>query len=121
MYGIFIHCTRALPFIAWILARVKLWETRNSDVLRDLVGQRVALIDTGKRINMVLGYATITRSKVVNYTNVRARKAARIYGTPYDIKPGGTKMFYRLANVQRITPYPLPADHVNSGRSFTRF
>lgn len=122
MRGMYVHCSKRLPFVDWMLSRVKPWETRGRDMLGDLVGERVAIIETGRSpVAMIRGYATITRKKTVSYDNVRARRAARILGTPYDIKPGKTKVFYRLEHVTRCKPYPLPAQHSNNGRAWTEF
>lgn len=118
--GIFINCTRA-PFIALILLHLKRDETRTRDMLGALAGRRVALIETGGPAPIVRGYATIGPARRVSYDDTRARDAAYIMGTPYDIKPDGTKVFYRLTNVRPCRPYALPADHVNHGRAWTEF
>lgn len=120
MYGIYINCSRA-PFVSLILARVKSYETRPRDMLRALIGERVAIIETGRGPATIKGYATITRAETVGYSNARARKAAQIIGTPYDVRPGGKKVFYSLTDVEAVAPYPVPADHVNHGRSYTEF
>lgn len=122
MYGIYINCTRA-PFIALILLCLKRNETRTRDVFRAIIGERVALIQSGKngRPAVVRGYVTIGAPRRVSYDDTRARKAAYILGTPYDIKPGGYKVFYPMINPRRCKPYALPADHVNHGRSYCEF
>ena len=121
MNGIYINC-RAYPFITWILSGAKLYETRTRNTLRALVGQRVALIETGTgRAPTVRGYATITGAERVEYSDTQARKAARILGTTYDILPGRAKIFYRLTDVQLCAPYPVPADRVNHGRAWTTY
>lgn len=121
MNGIYINC-RLYPFIAWILSGAKLYETRTRNTLRALVGQRVALIETGTgHTPTVKGYATITGAERVEYSNTQARKAARILETSYDIRPDRAKIFYRLADVQPCTPYPVPSDRVNHGRAWTTY
>lgn len=121
MFGIFINCKEA-PFVNDILSRCKLEETRPYDVLRAVVGKRVALIETGTSpVGIIHGYATITGSRIVSYDDIPARKSACIYGTPYDIMPGETKVFYKLSRVRPCKPYPLPENHINHGRSFTEF
>lgn len=121
MNGMYINC-RAWPFIAWILSGAKLYETRTRNTLRALVGQRVALIETGTgHTPTVRGYATIASAERVEYSDTEARKAARILGTSYDIRPDGAKVFYLLADVQPCTPYPVPADRVNHGRAWTTY
>lgn len=121
MSGIYINC-RVYPFIAWILSGVKLYETRTRNTLRALIGQRVALIETGTgHAPTVRGYATIASAERIEHSDTEARKAARILGTSYDIRPGGAKVFYKLEDVQPCTPYPVPADRVNHGRSWTTY
>ena len=122
MYGIYINCDHD-PFIALILLRMKRDETRPRDVFKTILGERVALIESGKngKPAMIRGYATIGTPRRVSYDDTRARKAAHIMGTPYDITPGGYKVFYPMINPRRCKPYPLPADHVNHGRSYTEF
>lgn len=119
--GIFVNC-KAAPFIDDMLNRRKPDETRRYNTLRAVIGKRIALIETGThKTGIIRGYATITGSRVVSYDDVSARKSACIYGTPYDIMPGETKVFYKLSRVRACKPYPLPEDHINHGRSFTEF
>lgn len=121
MYGLFINC-KAAPFIAEILARLKRDETRTRDMLRAIIGQRVALIETGTGpAPIIRGYATIGTPRRVSFDDIDARRTARILGTSYDIQPGGTKVFYPLLRVRPCKPYPLPTEHTNHGRSYTEF
>ena len=120
MPGIYINCS-ILPFITWILAGRKRYETRTRNMLRALVGQRVALIETGNGPAMVRGYATICAPEYVPYDHVQARQRAKILGTPYDIPEGGRKVFYYLTDIKKCTPYPVPADRINHGRAWTEF
>ena len=120
MYGMFVNCRKA-PFVSLMLDKCKRDETRSRNTLKPLIGQRVALIETGTRKRpFIRGYATITGAVQVSYDDTAARKAAGIYNTPYDIKPGVFKWFYRLADVEGTTPYSLP-EHVNHGRAYTEF
>jgi len=120
MYGIYINC-RKYPFIRWILSGRKISETRACDVLRNLVGKRVYLIETGRGVPMVRGIATITESARIPFSDVSARRSACIIGTDYDIQQGGEKVFYRLRDVKPVRPFPVPSSRVNHGRSFTEF
>lgn len=120
MFGLFINCSGA-PFVADILARLKRDETRPRNVFRSIMGERVALIETGTGpVPIVRGYATLASARRVSFDDVAARAAARILGTPYDVPPGGTKVFYRLTRVRPCRPYPLPP-HINHGQSWTEF
>ena len=117
--GIYINCRRA-QFVEWILSRAKPYETRARDMLGQLVGQRVFLIETGHGEPRVKGAATITRAQKIPYSDTVMRARAKINGTPYDIQPGGAKWFYELSDVERFQdPFPVPAARENHGRSWT--
>jgi len=121
MRGIYINC-KERDFIDMILKGNKAHETRARNTLKNVIGERVAIIETGTRKKpYVRGYATITKAVKVEYGNIAARKAAGIYKTSYDIKKGGYKWFYTLENVAIIRPYELPKERVNHGRSYTTF
>ena len=120
MYGIYINCNHA-QFIDLILSGAKPYETRKRNMLRNLIGKRVALIETGKGPAMIRGFATISSAERINFDNIDARKSARIFRTAYDIQPDGAKWFYKLSDVQNVDPFHSPADRVNHGRSWTEF
>lgn len=120
MYGVYINCKKTL-FIDYILIGAKSWETRSRNVLGRLLGERIALIETGKGRPMVWGYTTIDYYKILYHDSVDARKSAMIYGTDYDIPVGGKKVFYHLTNVVSCKPYLLPDERINHGRSYTEF
>lgn len=119
MYA-YINCSKH-PFIGLIVGRLKTWETRNRDTLHALIGKRVGLIETGNGCPTVRATATVKSSTVVSYDDVAMRAAAHILGTPYDIKPGQTKVFYKLTNVRAVKPRQIPANRINHGRSYTEF
>ena len=120
MYGIFINC-KALPFIDYILIGAKLYETRSRNMLGRLLGERVALIETGKGRAIIRGYATIDHYTVLYHDSIEARKSAWIFGTHYDIPDGGEKVFYHLKDATPCEPYGLPAERINHGRAYTEF
>lgn len=117
MLGVYINC-KGTPFIDLILAGRKTYETRTRDVLRSLIGQRVALIQTGTGRPTVRAYATITRSVTVASSDAAMRQAACIMGTAYDIAPDGKKVFYQLENVKPVEPFQPVISGKNHGRSF---
>lgn len=121
--GILINC-RERDFIEDILTRAKPYETRPSDTLRALVGKKhIALIQTRHiHARIVRGYVDIVGSEVISYDNIEARKSAKIYGTSYDIKPGQTKVFYKLENVTPCDWIILDRSRcINHGRSYTEY
>lgn len=117
-YGFYIN-TALIPFVAQILSGAKLYETRTRNTLRTLIGKAVYIIETGHGQPMIVGRATISGAELVPYSNQVKRHQARIIGTPYDTKPDGAKWFYKLDNIERLTPSPLPVTRENHGRSWT--
>lgn len=120
--GIFINCRRA-QFVDEILARAKIFETRTRKMLHSLIGQRVYLIETGTGPRAkIRGSAVISGAVLVPFEDVSARKAAGIYGTSYDIRPGSAKWFYRLSAVRALKrPVTVPDQRENHGRAWTRW
>ena len=117
-YGFYINTSRA-PFVVQIFSGAKLYETRTRNMLRSLIGKTVCIIETGHGHPIIVGRATISGAELVPYSDSAKRRQARIIGTPYDIKPDGAKWFYKLDNVERLTPSPLPVTRENHGRSWT--
>lgn len=116
-YGFYINTARA-PFTAQIFSGAKLYETRTRNMLRSLIGKTVHIIETGRGKPMIVGRATISGAELVPYSNQEKRHQAQIIGTSYDIKPDGAKWFYKLDNVERLTPSTLPVTRENHGRSW---
>ena len=120
MYGIYVNC-RKRPYLALMIAKAKVEETRSRNVLRKLIGKRVWLIETGTGVPTVRASAVIDSARVVPYSDVQSRRAAWILETNHDIRPGKTKVFYHLSDVQPVDQFPAPAGRINHGRSFTEF
>lgn len=113
MKAIYIHDTKKEPFTVWIMQRIKLFETRNTNTLKACIGERVAIIRTAdNEKSMVVGYADITEAfPVSEYTNsvstrITLLKLARIAPeSKYARFKNGRKWFYRLRNVEACDPY----------------
>ena len=85
-------------------------ETRATPSLMSVVGQRVGIIRTGKGPAMLVGYVDVVGVKV--YENREAFQAdyARHFvpkGSKYDIKSGGKKYGFILANAMPCDPTPV--------------
>lgn len=123
MIFLFINCS-VFPFIAWILSGLKTYETRNRNTLKSLIGKTVYLTQTGKcKKPIVYGSCTITDCIIVKdkKTYNKYRKQAMIKpGSCYDFIVGSTKqkVLYRLGNVQRCKPFPMPDNVVRHGRIY---
>ena len=119
LYGIYINDDH-YPFTLWILRGLKVFETRNRNMLGKLLGHRVAIISTSrKRKPLIVGYATITEARHVT------REDFEIYRGPcmieksskYDCTDRG-KWLYRMSNVEKCKPQPLPGSAIKHGRSY---
>lgn len=122
MYGIFVKG----PFYAsFICDGTKTIETRSRDMLKKLVGERVAVINTGiwKRPR-VIGYVTITGKwycpddKFDDYFYKHWVMAGDEFYTA-----GRGKWMYELTDPEELplVGYELPADAVRHGRSWCEF
>ncbi len=97
-------------FTEQILSGIKTLETRNSNSLKSLVGQRVAMIKTGCGPAMIVGLVDITGW--IEYYTEKAFRADEWRhkveaGSKYDIRPGKKKYAYMLKNVERCDPIPV--------------
>ena len=120
MIIVYINCA-LFPFIDLIIKGLKLYETRNRNTLKNLIGKTVYLAETGKGKRPVIRCScviteclTITDIKQYNrmrkYTRVKKRSL-------YDFIPGQTKkkVLYKFENVQACKPFPIPENVVRHG------
>lgn len=115
--GIYVRNSIYAPFIQWILAGLKLYETRHSRTLHKLIGKRVALISTTSK--MVLGYVTIDScikcSTLLEFQQYR--EDCMTVGTFYDWKVDtDRKYLYKLTDPEPCDPYPVPENATRHGR-----
>lgn len=126
MLGFFIN-DHAVPYTLLILQLIKTIETRTRNTLKALIGQRVAIIQTGKGPAQIVGYVTITKAVFCPADQLDSfREQTRVpKGSSFDKcgtcegVPG--KWFYYLDNPEPCTPYPVPADAVRHGRVWVEF
>lgn len=119
MPGIFIN-DDLFPFTLWILRGLKVWETRTRNMLGSLIGNRVAIISTSrKRKPLVVGYATISEARHVPREDFEIYRGASmiVKGSKYDCNDRG-KWLYRMSNVEKCEPFPLPDNIIRHGRSW---
>lgn len=121
MIFIYINCS-LFPFINWIIAGKKLYETRNRNTLQKLIGKKVYLVETGKHKKplvrcsclIVEGFTIDNKGDYETF-----RKAAKIKrGSVYDFIPGKRKTFYKLEKVQSVPAFPLPDNIIRHGRTW---
>lgn len=125
MVGIFVN-EDEYPFAEWIVRGWKKYETRNKDMLKHLLDDRVAIVSTKRgRKPCVVGYATISQKITIPmYCNCRAvwesyyREEAMIpFGSKYDDVSNG-KVLYRMSDTEKCEPYTIPNNTVYHGRSW---
>ena len=122
-YGININCD-SQDFVRQILDGDKTIETRPNRNLSKLIGQRVALVMTGRKAKRlyggpaVLGYATIESVKEYTEDNFHDDDSKHLVaGGEYDIKSGGKKYGYILTDVEECEPY-VAQKGTEGGRSY---
>lgn len=120
MKAIFVNECGARRYASGIAAGIKTIETRSRDMLKTLLGERVAIIRTGCGVAHVIGYVDIISKIQVNEQlfDVLADRHLVPCGDQYDIKPGGKKYCYFLENAERCEPYPVPENAIRHGRSW---
>ena len=120
MIIVFINCD-LFPFVSWILAGKKIYETRNRNTLKRLIGKTIYIAETrnGKKpvvkcIATIASSTTIVTKKEYN----RLRKQAMIKkDSVYDFIPGKKKVFYKLENVKPVQEF-TPENGIHHGRSW---
>lgn len=124
MYGIFINEDKHSWAIMIAVGR-KTVETRSRNMLKNLVGERVALISTRRdRFPIIVGYATITRADHVGEEEFNSLEWFSKHFVCDDdeyASNGYGKWCYTMSNAEVCDPYALPADAIRHGRSYAEF
>ena len=114
---VFINCS-LFPFVTWIISGLKVYETRDKNTLKSLIGKTVYLCETGSSKNKIVRcQAVITAVVPVSFLSryERFRDECCIKpGSKYDFKPGKTKYLYLLTDVKPIVPF-VPEDGKRHG------
>lgn len=123
MYGIYVNENGCVPYAKAIVKGVKPVETRTRNMLKSLIGERVAIVRT-KRGNspMIVGYATIYRAVFHSKRELEKMRHLTLIpeGSAYDCKGKG-KWCYYMVEAEECEPYPLPENKINHGRSYCEF
>lgn len=121
---IFINCKEE-PFVDDIIGGLKQYETRNRNTLKQFLGSRVLIAETGNGSPLVKCSATIAE-----IVEVFTREAWDEYlqftwipiGSSYDWQPDTKrKVLYRLTDIARITPFRLPSSAKRHGRVWAEY
>lgn len=103
MIGIHINDSK-FPYTDMILCGGKKMETRFKPTLHPFIGQRVAIIRTGKGPATVVGTVEIAEKRWCNKEEFEAlREWHRVpKGSKHDIGESGGKWCYRLKNAKKL-------------------
>lgn len=123
MKAIFVNENGGIRYAEAIVKGLKPIETRSRNMLRALVGERVAVVRTRRgKAPVVIGYVTIYRADFCPADTFGAYRDLTLIpeGSAYDCKGRG-KWFYFLSNANPCDPFPLPENAVRHGRSWCEF
>ena len=123
MYGIFVNENGCIPYAQAIAHGAKAIETRGRNMLKALIGERVAVIRTRRgRAPHIVGYVTIERAERESAEWLDKHRDLTLIPpkSEYDVQTGG-KWCYFLRDAETCVPYPLPTDAVRHGRSYAEF
>jgi predicted transcriptional regulator len=117
--GINVRNEAEFPYADQIVDGSKTIETRDTDSLKPVVGQRVKIIRTGQGKAEVIGEATIGKPKVYNsIEEFQADSSQHLVGETSNFSFKGQKYGYPIIDpVKYKFPYPAPT---NKGRVFTK-
>ncbi len=123
MKAMFVESTRCVPYARAIVQAYKPLETRGKNMLSALVGERVAVVETGRgKKPMVVGYVTVTKAERLGVFWLDTHRNLTLIpeGSRYD-SHGKCKWGYWLSDPEECEPYPLPSSAVRHGRSWCEF
>ena len=121
---VFINCD-LFPFVSWIAKRKKIFETRNRNTLKSLIGQRVYIAETGKcKRPVVRCIATLKSVSIIDnfaeYDKLRNKTMIET-GSAYDWKPETRRKYlYKLSSVETVSAF-IPADGIRHGFTWMEY
>ena len=124
IFGLYVARDGIVNYPGMIIDGSKTIETRpgSRNVLKRLLGERVAVIDTSVKPHMVIGYITIYGSMFCpsNLFGEFRKETLIPAGSAYDDKGAGKYLYYLTCPI-KCQPYALPENIVNHGRSYCEF
>lgn len=119
MKGIFVNEDGGVYYANAIVRGIKPVETRSRNMLKSLVGERVAVVRTHRNTGpLIVGYVTISFAVFHNAEWLEENRDLTLIprGSKYDTDKG--RWCYWLRLPQKCKPHPLPKDAVRHGRSW---
>lgn len=123
MEGIFVNENGCIKYAQLIVSGIKTIETRNRNMLKCLVGKRVAIVRTRRgKLPMVVGYVDIVDAAFCPYRLYDEYRDQTLVpvGSKYDVHGNG-KWFYFLENAEKCDPFPLPQAAIRHGLSWCEY
>ena len=124
MYGIFVNEDGGVRYAEAIVKGYKPIETRNRNMLKSLVGERVAVVRTRRGDHpMVVGFVDIVSAEYHTAEWLDSHRDQTLIppGSKHDCAGKG-KWCYLLANPGDLyEPLPLPYDAIRHGLSWCEF
>ena len=123
MKAFFCENTQGVKYADLIVMGLKRAETRNKHTLRQLIGERVAVVRTRKgKKPEVIGYITISDAFWCKKEDFGSYQNWHLVppGSKYDATDSG-KWLYVLENPETCMPYELPSNAVRHGYSWCEF
>lgn len=123
MKAMFVQETAGVRYATAIVQGYKPIETRNKNMLSALIGERVAVIRTGRQGKpTVVGYVTIDGALFLGkaWLDANRNKTLIPEGSRFDCKNSG-KWCYFLSNPEECEPFVLPSSAIRHGRSWCEF
>lgn len=122
MIIVFIN-SKLFPFVQWIIAGLKLYETRNRNTLKNLIGKTVYLAETGKGKRPIVKCSCVIQDPIIveskrEYNKLRKQTMVKP-GSVYDFSnTTKRKYLYKLDNVKPCKPFAMPDNAVYHGRIY---
>ena len=120
MKGFF--CNDDIAPFPWLIALgMKDVETRSKNMLSALVGERVAIVKTGRNSKpLVIGFVTITGAAYLDseWLEENRNRTHIPAGSKFDT---GARWCYFLEDAETIRRYELPDNAIRHGRSWCEF
>lgn len=121
---VFINCD-LFPFVFWIAKHKKIFETRNRNTLKSLIGKRVYIAETRKGKRPVVRCAAILESVSIidsftEYDKLRNKTMIET-GSAYDWKPETKRKYlYKLSSVETVSAF-VPVDWIRHGFTWMEY
>lgn len=123
MKGIFVNDDGSVKYATEIVNARKPVETRTKNMLAALVGERAAIVKTGRGCKpTVIGFTDVVSATLRSGEWLDQNRDLTLIpkGSKYDAD-GRAKWCYLLENAVACDPYPLPGSTVRHGRSWCEF